>query len=143
MQRSSARRSQRSAISSDLIGVFPAELTIASEIRLHFTAGGGHWLVAIPVGVDIWMVNAVDMKRLVDPREHRFAPRCESLMRQLGWDIGEIEQLAKVTLALVSDEEHCVSFSRPIESVVFNAWQEGDVVEIDLDEVDAVVEGGR
>ena len=115
--------------------VFPAEPVATSEIRLYFTAGGGHWLVAIPRGVDLWIADTADMRRLVDPRELRFAQRCTNMILQLGWNFEDIEALARTALAHADEEEHCVAFEKPLEVVSFLAWQEGESVEIDLDDM--------
>jgi hypothetical protein len=115
--------------------VFPAEPVATSEIRLYFTAGGGFWLVALPHGVDLWLVDTVDMRRLVDPRELRFAQRATNMINQLGWDHHEIETLARTALATADAEEHFVPFEKPLEVVRFLAWQEGATVEIDIDDV--------
>ena len=114
--------------------VFPAEPVATSEIRLYFSAGGGHWLVALPLGIDLWLVDTVEMRRLVDNRELRFAQRATNMILQLGWKHDDIEAIARSALAQADEEDHFVPFEKPLEVVSFLAWQEGDVVEIDLDD---------
>jgi hypothetical protein len=43
--------------------------------------------------------------------------------------------LARSALAQADESEHCVEFKKPLEVVSFLAWQEGNVVEIDIDEM--------
>jgi hypothetical protein len=114
--------------------VFPAEPESTTEIRLYFTAGGGNWLVALPLGVDLWLIDTVEMRRLVDKRELRFAQRCTNYINQLGWKHDDIEALARSALAQANEDDHFVPFARPLEVVRFLAWQEGAVVEIDIDD---------